>query len=112
MQVGGELEEAAQMNGASWWTRFKRILLPLNRKSLLSAFLIVFIGAMKETELIIMLVTPRTETLTTLTFDYVEKGYTQLTNVVLMIMIGIVITVYALATRYGKADLTTGIGGQ
>ncbi|WPP42222.1 iron ABC transporter permease [Paenibacillus hunanensis] len=112
MQVGGELEEAAQMNGASWWTRFKRIVLPLNRKSLLSAFLIVFIGAMKETELIIMLVTPRTETLTTLTFAYVEKGYTQLTNVVLMIMISIVILVYALATRYGKADLTTGIGGQ
>lgn len=112
MQIGGELEESAQMNGASWWRRFRRILLPLNRKSLLSAFLIVFIGAMKETELIIMLVTPRTETLTTLTFEYVEKGYTQLTNVVLMIMIGIVIAVYALATRYGKADLTTGIGGQ
>ncbi|WP_411343772.1 ABC transporter permease [Paenibacillus sp. WLX1005] len=112
MQIGGELEESAQMNGASWWRRFRRILLPLNRKSLLSAFLLVFIGAMKETELIIMLVTPRTETLTTLTFEYVEKGYTQLTNVVLMIMIGIVIAVYALATRYGKADLTTGIGGQ
>ncbi|ANF95696.1 ABC transporter permease [Paenibacillus bovis] len=112
MQIGGELEESAQISGASWWTRFRRILLPLNRKSLLSAFLLVFIGAMKETELIIMLVTPRTETLTTLTFEYVEKGYTQLTNVVLMIMIAIVILVYYLATKYGKADLTTGIGGQ
>lgn len=112
MQIGNELEEAAVLGGASWFTRFRRLLLPLSRKSLLSAFILVFIGAMKEMELIIMLVTPRTETLTTLTFYYVEKGYEQLTNVVLMIIIAIVVTVYLLAVKFGKADLTKGIGGQ
>lgn len=112
MQIGKELEEAAQISGASWFTRFRRILLPLNRKSLVSAFLLVFIGAMKEMELIIMLITPRTETLTTITFYYAEKGYEQLTNVILMIIIAIVITVYFLAVKFGKADLTQGIGGQ
>ena len=112
MQIGTELEEAAQIGGASWLTRFRRILLPLNRKSLVSVFLLVFIGAMKEMELIIMLVTPRTETLTTLTFYYAEKGYEQLTNVILMIIIAIVVAVYAAAVKLGKADLTQGIGGQ
>jgi len=112
LQIGKELEEAAQVAGASWFARFRRILLPLNRKSLVSAFLLVFIGAMKEMELIIMLVTPRTETLTTFTFYYAEKGYVQLTNAVLMIVIAIVIAVYVLAVRLGKADLTQGIGGQ
>lgn len=111
MQIGQELEEAAQIGGASWFARFRRILLPLNNKSLVSAFLLVFIGAMKEMELIILLVTPRTETLTTLTFYYAEKGYEQLTNVILMIIIAIVIAVYAIAVRFGKADLTQGIGG-
>ncbi|NBD24272.1 ABC transporter permease subunit [Paenibacillus sp. T1] len=112
MQIGTELEEAAQLGGASWLTRFRRILLPLNRKSLVSVFLLVFIGAMKEMELIIMLVTPRTETLTTLTFYYAEKCYEQLTNVILMIIIAIVVAVYAVAVKLGKADLTQGIGGQ
>jgi ABC-type Fe3+ transport system, permease component len=112
LQIGKELEEAAQISGASWFTRFRRILLPLNRKSLMSAFLLVFIGAMKEMELIILLITPRTETLTTITFYYAEKGYEQLTNVILMIIIAIVITVYFLAVKFGKADLTQGIGGQ
>lgn len=112
MQIGRELEEAAQIGGASWFTRFWRILLPLNRKSLVSAFLLVFISAMKEMELIILLVTPRTETLTTLTFYYAEKGYEQLTNVILMMIIAIVIVVYIVAVRFGKADLTQGIGGQ
>ncbi|GAA3412042.1 ABC transporter permease [Paenibacillus hodogayensis] len=111
MQIGSELEEAAVLSGASWLTRFRRLLLPLSRKSLLSIFILVFIGALKEMELIIMLVTPRTETLTTLTFYYVEKGYEQLTNVVLMIIIAIVITVYLLAVKFGKADLTKGLGG-
>ncbi|TCM89123.1 iron(III) transport system permease protein [Paenibacillus sp. BK033] len=112
LQIGKELEEAAQISGASWFTRFRRILLPLNQKSLMSAFLLVFIGAMKEMELIILLITPRTETLTTITFYYAEKGYEQLTNVILMIIIAIVITVYFLAVKFGKADLTQGIGGQ
>ncbi|GGA34017.1 ABC transporter permease [Paenibacillus physcomitrellae] len=111
MQIGQELEEAAQISGASWFTRFRRILMPLNRKSLVSVFLLVFIGAMKEMELIIMLVTPRTETLTTLTFYYAEKGYEQLTNVILMIIIAIVMAVYLLSVKFGKADLTQGIGG-
>ncbi|MCM3630225.1 iron ABC transporter permease [Paenibacillus glycanilyticus] len=112
MQIGRELEEAAQISGAPWFTRFRRILLPLNRKSLMSAFLLVFIGAMKEMELIILLITPRTETLTTITFYYAEKGYEQLMNVILMIIIAIVMTVYFLAVKFGKADLTQGIGGQ
>nr|WP_170312269.1 iron ABC transporter permease [Paenibacillus sacheonensis] len=112
LQIGTELEEAAQISGASWLTRFRRILLPLNRKNLVSMFLLVFIGAMKEMELIILLVTPRTETLTTLTFYYAEKGYEQLTNVILMIIIFIVMAVYAAAVKFGKADLTQGIGGQ
>ncbi|MNM14049.1 Trehalose transport system permease protein SugB [compost metagenome] len=111
MQIGAELEEAARIGGASWLTRLRRILLPLSRKSLVSTFLLVFIGGMKEMELIIMLVTPKTETLTTLTFYYAEKGYQQLTNVILMIITIIVITVYFLAVRFGKADLSKGIGG-
>lgn len=111
MQISAELEEAAHLSGASWLTRFRRILLPLTHKSIASVFLLVFIGAMKEMELIILLVTPRTETLTTLTFYYAEKGYDQLTNVILMVIIAIVITVYLLAVRFSKADLTQGIGG-
>ncbi|UJF33028.1 ABC transporter permease [Paenibacillus hexagrammi] len=112
MQLGEELEEAAVVGGASWLTSFRRILLPLTRKSFVSLFLLVFIGAMKEMELIIILVTPRTETLTTLTFFYAERNYTQLMNVMLMIIIAIVLIVYALSVKLGKADLTQGIGGQ
>ncbi|EKQ58053.1 MULTISPECIES: iron ABC transporter permease [unclassified Clostridium] len=110
LQLGEELEEAAKINGANFYERFKRIILPLNKKSLFTSFLLVFIGAMKEMELIIMLVTPKTETLTTLTFYYTEKGFTQLTNAILIFTILIIIFVYFSATVFGKIDLSKGLG--
>src|SRR5690625_5843489 len=70
IQIGGELEEAAKVSGASWFKRFTKVLLPLSRKGLLTGFILVFISGMKELDLIIMLVTPATSTLTTLTFDF------------------------------------------
>ncbi|OXM84844.1 ABC transporter permease [Paenibacillus rigui] len=111
MQIGGELEEAAQIQGAGWLRRFTRILLPLSRKSLISSFLLVFVGAMKEMDLIILLITPKTGTLTTLTFWYAEKGYFQFTDALILIIIVIIMIMYYLATKLGKADLTKGIGG-
>lgn len=112
VQISGELEEAAKVTGASWFTRFKQILLPLSRKGLLSGFILVFISGMKELDLIIMLVTPSTNTLTTLTFDLQEGGYPQLANAIVVIIIIVIIVVYLLTTIIGKTDISKGIGGK
>lgn len=111
MQISGELEEAAKIQGASFFRRFIRIMLPLTRKGVISAFLLGFISAMKELDLIILLVTPKTGTLTTLTFQYAESGYQQFSNAITVIIIAIIIATYFIATKWGKADLTKGIGG-
>jgi iron(III) transport system permease protein len=110
LQIGEELEEVAKISGASWFTRFKKVILPLNKKSIFTSFLLVFIGAMKEMELIVLLVTPKTETLTTLTFYYTQKSFTQLTNAILIFTIFIILMVYLIATVFGKVELTKGIG--
>jgi len=112
IQIGGELEEAGKVSGASWFKRFSRILLPLSKKGLLTGFILVFISGMKELDLIIMLVTPATNTLTTLTFDFQEGGYPQLANAIVMIIIFIIILVYVLVTTLGKTDISRGIGGK
>ncbi|QAA32357.1 ABC transporter permease [Clostridium manihotivorum] len=110
LQIGEELEEVAKISGASWFTRFKKVILPLNKKSIFTSFLLVFIGAMKEMELIVLLVTPKTETLTTLNFYYTQKSFTQLTNAILVFTIFIILMVYLIATVFGKVELTKGIG--
>lgn len=110
-QIGGELEEAAVIQGAGWFRRFIRIIIPLSWKGVVSAFLLLFIGAMKELDLIILLITPKTGTLTTLTFEYADKGYQQYSNAIILIIIAIILTTHFLATKFAKADLSKGIGG-
>src|SRR5699024_9420236 len=44
MQISSELEEAAAIQGASFFRRFFKILLPLTRQGMISAFLIAFIS--------------------------------------------------------------------
>lgn len=112
IQIGGELEEAAKVSGASWFRRFRQIMLPLSKKGLLSGFILVFISAMKELDLIIMLVTPSTNTLTTLTFDLQEGGYPQLANAIVVIIIIVIVVVYLLTTIIGRTDISRGIGGK
>lgn len=112
IQIGGELEEAAVVSGASWFRRFRRIMLPLSKKGLLSGFILVFISAMKELDLIIMLVTPATNTLTAFTFGLQEQGHPQIANAIVMIVIIVIVVVYLLTTIIGKTDISRGIGGK
>lgn len=111
-QISEELEEAAKVTGSSWFRRFRKILLPLSKNGLFSGFILVFISAMKELDLLVLLVTPRTNTLTTLTFEFAEKGYPQFANAIILIIIIIIIVTYFLATTIGKADISRGIGGR
>ncbi|MCD9022041.1 ABC transporter permease [Cohnella silvisoli] len=110
-QIGGELEEAAKLAGASWFRRFSRIMVPLCKQGLFSAFLLLFISAMKELDLIILLVTPKTATLTTLTFRYADQGFHQFSEAIIIIIIVIILITYFLASKIGKADISKGIGG-
>jgi iron(III) transport system permease protein len=104
LQVGGELEESAIMAGASWWRRFRRIILPLTLTGSISGFILVFIATMRELSLIILLVTPNTRTLTTMTFRYVEQGYSQFADAIILLIVFIVISGEFVARRLGKRE--------
>jgi len=80
MQVAGELEEAATVVGAKWARRFRRIILPLSSSGLMAGTLLTFITTMRELSLLILLVTPATRVLTTMTFRYAEQDFEQLTD--------------------------------
>ncbi len=44
MQIGVELEEAADIAGASFWRRMARIIIPLAKQGFISGFMLVFIS--------------------------------------------------------------------
>jgi len=111
MQISNELEEAAKIEGTSWVKIFSKIVLPLTKGSVLSAFLLIFISGMKELALIMLLVTPKTATLTTLTYAYTESGFAQFSNAITTLIIFIIIVVNMVARKVGKADISKGMGG-
>jgi iron(III) transport system permease protein len=112
MQIGGELEEAAVVAGASWWLRFRRIILPMSMSGLLSGFLLTFITTMRELALIILLVTPELRVLTTLTFRYQEQGYPQFSGAIVVIIIAIVLGANFLVARLRRGKRSTSEGHQ
>jgi iron(III) transport system permease protein len=111
LQIGYELEEAAAIEGSSWIKRFRKIMLPLSKKGLLSGFLLIFISAMKELDLLVLLVTPKTGTLTTLTYSYAESGFQQFSDVIMTVIVFIIIVVYFISLKIGDADISSGMGG-
>jgi iron(III) transport system permease protein len=110
MQVGRELEEAAQIAGANVWQRFKRIIFPLTSSGFVSGFLLTFITTMRELSLIILLVTPSTQLLASQTMFYTENGDDQMANAVILILIAIVIVGNFIIGRFRGGSLKKGLG--
>jgi len=110
MQVGHELEEAAQVAGASVWHRFRRVIFPLTISGFVSGFLLTFITTMRELSLIILLVTRDTQLLASLTMKYVEAGRDQMGNIVILILVAITVTGNALIGRFSGGSLKKGLG--
>ena len=105
LQIAGELEESAIMLGASWQRRFRKIILPLTLSGSISGFILTFISTMRELSLIILLVTPATRTLTTMTFRYVEQGYSQFADAIIMLIIVLVIGGEIVARKISKREM-------
>ena len=110
MQVGGELEEAAVVGGASWFTRFRRIIIPLTTAGLVSGFLLTFITTMRELSLIVLLVTPATRTLPTLNFRYSEQGYHQPGDALAIMLVVIILFSEWFVRHFRGAQIGKGLG--
>ena len=110
MQVGRELEEAAQIAGANVWRRFRRLIFPLTSSGFISGFLLTFITTMRELSLIILLVTPQTQVLSSQAIAYTENGDGQMANIVILILIGITAVGNFFITRIRGGSLKKGLG--
>ncbi|MGN1203630.1 MAG: ABC transporter permease [Lachnospiraceae bacterium] len=110
MQIGTELEEAAQISGAGFLKRMIKVIFPLSKSGFLSGFLLIFINVMKELDLIIILITPQMKTLPYMAYSYLTGGTEQYSNVVALIMFMIVFIVYCIAGKFSKEDVSLNIG--
>ncbi|MBU29703.1 MAG: ABC transporter permease [Gammaproteobacteria bacterium] len=104
-QIGRELEEAAEVAGASWGRRFRKIIVPLASSGVVTGMMVSFVGVMRELSLIILLITPSTRVLMTVGFNYAEEGLTQLSNALVLIVAMITIAGELILWWAGKSRL-------
>lgn len=111
LQLGKEIEEAAIILGVRWWKRMVKIIIPIQKPTVISGYLLPFISSMRELALYILLVTPATSILTTMLFKYNEKGWNQYANAIVLLIIGIVLVFNFMINKVTGASLDKGIGG-
>ena len=111
LQISGELEEAATIEGAGFFRRFVKIVFPLSKGGFISGFMLIFVSIMKDLDLIILIMTPTTSTLPYLAFRYQNGNSPQASDCVAIVMFSIVFLVYAIANLSGKADLAKSMAG-
>ena len=111
LQLSPEIEEAGIIMGVPWLKRMTRIIIPIEKTTIVSGYLLPFISAMRELSLFVILVTANNRVLTTLLLFYDEKGYTQFSNAVNLLIIIVVLFINFAVERLTGASIEKGVGG-
>ncbi len=108
LQLHRELEEAGQAAGASWWTTFRRITLPLLRPGLVAAWLYVFIVSVRELGASVLLVNQNTTVLAVTIFDQYEVGafggVAAISVTLILTLVAVVLIVQRVSSRFGVQE--------
>jgi iron(III) transport system permease protein len=101
-----DLEHAARTLGSSQLTTFRRVTIPLLRRSILANWLLVFVPSLRELSSAIFLFTPATAVMSTLIFDLSDAGNFEPVSALGVIMMLLTFVLVALAYRvFGGAQL-------
>ena len=88
----------------SFWKRMSSIIVPLAKNGFISGFMLTFISIAKELDLVIIMMTPSTQTMSYLAFTYSQEGYNQMSDAVSVCVLVFILVCYTVANRFG-ADL-------
>lgn len=91
-QIHSSLEEAARISGGSWLKSLRDIVIPLIRPGLVAGWFLIFMPALRELTMSILLWGPKTVTIGVAVFEMQEAGYVQISAAFATLLLIIVIT--------------------
>lgn len=105
VQINKELEESARMSGANWLTTFKNIMMPLLAPTYVSTAVIIFLGAIRDIAIVVLLYSPNSRVLSILMLEHYigmspEKG----------MVVGLIITCICIIVAIGARTMGIGVG--
>ena len=110
LQLSGELEEAAVIMNASWIRRMTRIIIPIQKTSIISGYLLPFMTCLRELSLFLLLCTQGFILSTTLDY-FDEMGLYAFSSGINLILIVTILVFNTLVNKLTGASLDSGIGG-
>ncbi|HEV7662254.1 MAG TPA: iron ABC transporter permease, partial [Chloroflexota bacterium] len=108
LQLRRELEEAAEVAGANWLTRFRFIVLPLLRPGLLAGGIYILIVAIRELSSSALLASPKAPVLAVLILEFQEAGnYAAVAALSVLLVVALAALVTVLQIVGGKIGVQT-----
>ena len=111
MQLSGEIEEAAIIQDIPWHKRMLNIIIPIQKSSIMSGYLLPFITCVRELTLF-MLLCSQTKIITTMLDYFDEMGLYAFSSGINLILIVFILICNALINKLTGASLDKGIGGE
>lgn len=75
LKIGPELDQAARVQGASWWRAVTRVVVPLLRPAIVACFALLFINFFKEYSTAVFLYAPGSEVIGTTLLQFWTQGH-------------------------------------
>ena len=110
LQLSNELEEAAIIQNTSWVKRMVRIIIPIQKSSIISGYLLPFMTCLRELSLFLLLCTQGFILSTTLDY-FDEMGLYAFSSAINLILIVTILIFNTLVNKLTGASLDSGIGG-
>ena len=110
LQLSGEIEEAAIIQDVPWIKRMTRIIIPIQKSSIISGYLLPFMTCLRELSLFMLLCTQGFILSTTLDY-FDEMGLYAFSSGINLILIVTILVCNTLVNKVTGASLDKGIGG-
>ncbi len=110
MQLSGEIEEAAIIQNIPWIKRMTRIIIPIQKSSIISGYLLPFMTSVRELTLF-MLLCSQTKIVTTMLDYFDEMGLYAFSSGINLILIVFILICNGLVNKLTGASLDKGMGG-
>lgn len=105
-QIHDSLEEAARVSGAGLLRRMRDVVLPLARPGMVAGWILVFMPALRELTISILLYSHRTETIGVVVYNMQDAGYSEIAAALASVVLVLIIAGNALIRK-----ITGGVAG-
>lgn len=110
LQLSGEIEEAAIIQNIPWIKRMTRIIIPIQKSSIISGYMLPFMTCLRELSLFMLLCTQGFILSTTLDY-FDEMGLYAFSSGINLILIITILVCNTVVNKVTGASLDKGIGG-